>query len=128
MQGVGERGVWPCASFRCEERVAHASRADGGEEGGFGGGGHRTRLYPHMVQGLSSASRGRCTVWECAMCGVWVPLLHVVGRGGDEGVLVGVQPDRTHRLLVVGEHGGGAAGDEVPQPDRRVHRARDDLR
>ena len=24
---------------------------------------------PHMVHGLSSAPGGRCTVWQCTMCG-----------------------------------------------------------
>mmetsp|Transcript_6636 Transcript_6636/g.15606 ORF Transcript_6636/g.15606 Transcript_6636/m.15606 type:complete len:351 (+) Transcript_6636:377-1429(+) len=57
-----------------------------------------------------------------------LPLLHVVGRGGGEGVLGWVQRQRAHRLLVVGEHCGGAARHEVPQPYGAIHGAGDDLR
>ena len=41
------------------------------------------RPVPHMVHGLSSAPRGRCTVWECTMCGVWrgPPALEQLARG-----------------------------------------------
>ena len=53
-------------------RVLRAEVEEGGEEG------ERQRVVvvdarpggpvPHVVRRLSSAPRGRCTVWQCAMC------------------------------------------------------------
>lgn len=56
------------------------------------------------------------------------PLLDVVWRRGRERVQRGVQSQRAHRLLVVGERAQRLAGRQVPQAHGGVVRTRDDLR
>eukprot|EP00961_Rhodomonas_salina_P204101 2754095-Rhodomonas_salina.4 len=57
-----------------------------------------------------------------------LPLLDIVGGRGREEVLARVERHRAHALLVVRERRVRLAGRKIPQLDRAVVRARDDLR
>mmetsp|Transcript_95751 Transcript_95751/g.214497 ORF Transcript_95751/g.214497 Transcript_95751/m.214497 type:complete len:375 (-) Transcript_95751:84-1208(-) len=57
-----------------------------------------------------------------------LPHLVVVGGAGGKGVLRGVDAQGPHALLVVRQGHRALAGGQVPESDRAVHRAADELR